>query len=120
MRFLADENFPLASVHHLRSHGLDVAAMAEDAAGSPDTEVLARATSKGRLLLTFDRDFGDLIFRQAWPPPPGLVYCRFAPMTPVEPGEVVLRLLAIQQFELEGQLTVVERTNIRQRPLRRG
>jgi predicted nuclease of predicted toxin-antitoxin system len=119
MRFLADENFPLASVWYLRSHGHDVAAMAEDAAGSPDTEVLARATREARILLTFDRDFGDLIFRQAWPATEGLVYCRFTPGSPLEPGEVVLRLLSIRQFELPGHFTVVEPANIRQRPLRR-
>lgn len=117
MRFLADENFPLASIRFLRLHGHDVAAMTEDAAGSPDTVVLARATDEGRVLLTFDRDFGDLIFRQGLPAVHGLVYFRFAPSTPIEAGEMVLLLLSLQHVALDGRFTVVEPTHLRQRPL---
>lgn len=60
-RFLADENVPLPSIRVLREAGWDVEAVAEFAAGAPDFTVLAHATERGRVLITFDRGFGELI-----------------------------------------------------------
>jgi len=42
MRFLANENFPLRSVHRLREAGHDIEAVIEDSPGVKDREVLAR------------------------------------------------------------------------------
>jgi hypothetical protein len=44
MRFLADENFPLASVWRLRDVGHDIIAAAEAMSGSRDEQILSRAT----------------------------------------------------------------------------
>ena len=64
MRLLADENVPLPSIYALRSAGMEFAAVTEDAAGAGDHDVLALAERQGRVLLTFDRDFGELVFRR--------------------------------------------------------
>ena len=58
MRWLANENFPLASVQLLRAAGHDVVAIIEDTPGAPDTGVLAQAARESRIVLTFDRDDG--------------------------------------------------------------
>ena len=63
MRILANENFPGEAIEALRSRGHDVAWVRTDAPGSSDEEVIARATREGRLLITFDKDFGALAFR---------------------------------------------------------
>jgi predicted nuclease of predicted toxin-antitoxin system len=63
MQFLADENIPLLIVKWLRSSGHNVASAAEISAGAADVEWLARAESEGRLILTSDKDFGELVFR---------------------------------------------------------
>ena len=62
MRLLADENIPLPSVDALRAAGHDVVSMTQEAPGTPDLEVLRRAQAEQRLLLTFDRDFGELVY----------------------------------------------------------
>ena len=62
MRILANENMPADAVDALRSAGHDVAWVRVDAPGSPDEAVLARAAAEHRLLITFDKDFGDLDF----------------------------------------------------------
>ncbi len=62
MDFLANENFPLPSVHRLRGAGHEVAAIASEEPGLPDERVLERAVAKSRVILTFDRDYGRLIF----------------------------------------------------------
>jgi hypothetical protein len=64
MRILADENFPGDAVTALRERGHDVAWIRMDAPGSSDPAVVRRARDEGRLLVTFDKDFGELAFRQ--------------------------------------------------------
>lgn len=54
MRLLADENVPSDAVIELRGHGHDVAWVLTDNLGSSDRDVLARAQSEQRVLLTFD------------------------------------------------------------------
>jgi len=117
MRFMANENFPLASVWRLREAGHDTLAVSESMSGSRDEEVLARAALEERILLTFDRDYGDLIYRKGLPPPTGVVYLRFAPSDPEEPARIVLGLDDIENFHLEERYTVIDPPRIRQRPL---
>ena len=67
--------------------------------------------------LTFDRDYGDLIFKFMLSIPKGVIYFRFRPSTPEEPAEYILRLLAMSSLSLDGKFTVAERDRVRQRPL---
>lgn len=117
MRFLADENFPLRSVALLREAGHDVLAVSERLPGVPDQTVLERAVAERQILLTFDRDYGELIFGKSLPVPPGVVYLRLVPRTPLEAGEVVLALCAAGGLELDERYTVVDPPRVRQRPL---
>lgn len=117
MRFLADEDFPLKSVHCLREKGHDVAAIIEDSPSAKDREVLARAANEHRIVLTFDRDYGELIYRRRLAIPAGVAYFRFAPATPEEPAERLSKLLSICRVALKGKFTVLERGRVRQRPL---
>ena len=70
-----------------------------------------------RVILTFDRDYGELIYRLKLPSPAGVIYLRFRPYTPEEPAVLLLKLLQIGGLRFERQFTVVEREQIRQRPL---
>jgi predicted nuclease of predicted toxin-antitoxin system len=68
MRFLLDESvdYPLASF--VRSLGHDTTAIAHDYPFAlKDTEVLGIATAEQRVLITNDKDFGELIFRRRLP-----------------------------------------------------
>jgi len=60
MRFLANENLPAAAVTALRSAGHDVVWVRIVPPGTGDLDVLARAAREERILLTFDKDFGEL------------------------------------------------------------
>ncbi|HEX6711524.1 MAG TPA: DUF5615 family PIN-like protein [Rubrobacter sp.] len=62
MKILADESVEGEIVERLRSVGHDVAYVPETSAGIRDDEVLARANAEDRVLLTEDKDFGDLAF----------------------------------------------------------
>ncbi|MGH2458158.1 MAG: DUF5615 family PIN-like protein [Chloroflexota bacterium] len=65
MRFLLDESAEFRLAAFLQELGHDVTAIAHDyPAGLPDAEVLALARAEERILITNDRDFGELVFHQ--------------------------------------------------------
>lgn len=82
MRVLADENVPEPAVAALRAHGYDVVWMHEVAAGTPDLEVLARAQREQRVLVTLDKDFGELAFRHGAAAQCGVVLVRLTAISP--------------------------------------
>jgi predicted nuclease of predicted toxin-antitoxin system len=75
MRWLADECVAAALVGHLRAIGHDVSYVAEGEASASDTAVVRLAHGEERLLLTEDKDFGELAFRLTMPLP-GVVLIR--------------------------------------------
>jgi predicted nuclease of predicted toxin-antitoxin system len=76
MRILAGENFPADAMAALREHGHDIVWIRTDAPGSSDWQVLPRAETEDRVLITFDKDFGELAFRAKLPASIGLaLYC---------------------------------------------
>jgi predicted nuclease of predicted toxin-antitoxin system len=94
VRLLADENVPAPSVAFLREAGHDAAYVLEERPGIPDPEVAAWGHDDARVVVTFDRDLGELSVRRQAPPPLGLVILRFIPATPTQPGEIVAALAA--------------------------
>ncbi len=67
LRILADENFPGPVIRALRQRGHDVASVKEIMQGSGDRALLDRAQTEQRLVVTFDKDFGELAFRFGLP-----------------------------------------------------
>lgn len=117
MRFLADGNFPLSSIRLLTTAEHDIVSVALESPGVPDEVVLDRAIREGRILLTFDRDYGSLLYERGSQPLRGIVYFRFTPSSSEEPAEYLLGLLERLESLLPGTLTVAERDCVRQRPL---
>ncbi len=117
MHILANENIPVPSIRKVRAAAVTLSAITEDSPGVTDVEVLSRAARDELVIWTFDRDYGDLIFRQGLPTPKGVLYFRFSPNTPEEPATLLLRLLADKGMIIEGMFTVVDRIGYRQRAL---
>lgn len=116
MKFLADESLPRATVQALRAKGFDVAWVSEGWVGSADEEVLARCSSEERILLTLDKDFGELVFQRSLPAPFGVILFRLDAKSPLEFSEIALVALQSRD-EWSGFFTVVTRHRIRMRPL---
>lgn len=112
MRLLADENVARAVVQSLRARGHDVAWVREDAPGSDDPSVLARAQLEKRVLLTFDKDFGELAVRGGMPAQLGVLLVRLAAPTPARVAEVVGRVLDSRD-DWAGHFSVVEDDRVR-------
>jgi predicted nuclease of predicted toxin-antitoxin system len=116
MRFLANENFPGAAVAALEAAGHDVVWVRIAAPGTPDPDVVAWAAREVRILLAFDKDFGELARRSALPRMCGVVLLR-TPMP--RPGDVGQRLadLITARDDWAGHFSVIEPGRVRMRPL---
>lgn len=116
MRWLVDECVDAALVAQLRDAGHDVVYTADVEPSASDVEVITHARAEGRLLLTEDKDFGELVFRQAMEVP-GVVLLRIDPQ---RRGIKWNRLhAAIAKFgeNFFGRYTVVDAMRFRSRPL---
>lgn len=68
MRFLLDEGLPFRLAAFLKDEGHDVAICGRDHPHAlDDREILAIAFAERRIVLTNDKDFGDLVFRDRQP-----------------------------------------------------
>lgn len=115
MKLLANENFPLSSVKVLNEAGFDITAIGFDLTGILDKEVMEIAINENRTILTFDRDYGELIFQHGYKPQAGIIYLRWEDYQPNEPGEYLVELFKSEDIKFESMLTVISENTIRQR-----
>lgn len=116
MKFLADENFPRPVLSVLRDSGNDVRSVAEECPGSSDEEVAELCDRDERVLLTFDKDFGELVFRRGLRAGSAIVLFRLIPESPVE-VLAILRSLIETGALATGVFCVVTRDRVRTRQL---
>jgi predicted nuclease of predicted toxin-antitoxin system len=116
MRLCANENLPGDCVLRLRQDGHDVLWIREVAPGSSDADVLARAREEDRLLITFDKDFGELVFRHGAKASHGIVLFRIAQPSAMAVAARVAAILASRN-DWPGNFSVVEESAVRMRPL---
>jgi predicted nuclease of predicted toxin-antitoxin system len=115
MKLLANENFPLASVEYLLNVGFDIIAIGIEHPSTKDNHVMDIAIRQERTILTFDRDYGELIFKYNNHPPKGVIYLRLEIYQPNDPGKLIEELVQRKSLEFERALTVVDKNGIRQR-----
>jgi predicted nuclease of predicted toxin-antitoxin system len=115
MRLLANGNFPLKSADILKAAGFDVKVVGVEFAGITDHEVMETAIREERTILTFDRHYGELIFRDGYRPGSGVIYLRWRQFTPEEPGRYLAELLKSAEIDFSQALTVIDEDTIRQR-----
>ena len=118
MRFLADENVSRLVVARLRAAGLDVTAIGETSSGALDNDVLATASREGRILITEDRDFGELVVRQQLGAH-GIVLLELDRLSNVGEADLVATVISMNADKLPGNLLVIEPGRVRVRPLSR-
>jgi predicted nuclease of predicted toxin-antitoxin system len=116
MRLCANENLPADCVLRLRQDGHDVLWIRETAPGSPDASVLDRACAEDRLLITFDKDFGELVFRRGAKASHGIVLFRIAQPSASAVAARVAAIL-VSRDDWSGNFSVVEESAVRMRVL---
>lgn len=112
MKFLADESLDFQIVSRLRQDGCDVLYVAEMAPGISDSEVLDLANRNSALLLTADRDFGELIFRQHLISG-GVILVRLAGLSAEHKAEIVSSAVSLHSEEFQDSFAVITPGHIR-------
>lgn len=114
MKLLADECCDAPIVNALRAAGFDVAYAIEGVRGLDDAQLLNRAFDEGRILLTQDKDFGELVYRLRHPSH-GIILLRFDPEHQLEMVDRVVGFLLAERSRLAGCFAVLdpERARIR-------
>lgn len=112
MKFLADENIPRQAILSLRQSGRDVLSVQEISPGMKDIAILELAVRENRILLTFDKDFGHLVFHKKLPAPIGIVLFRFVPQSPSYTIQKIVDFFSQSPIE-ENHFIVVEDSYIR-------
>jgi predicted nuclease of predicted toxin-antitoxin system len=116
MRFLANENFPGDAVIVLQAAGHDVVWARTAAPGAKDEDVLAWAVRDDRVLLTFDKDFGELAWRSGLSPHCGIVLFRL-PMPSSTAVGAALAARICERTDWPGHFSVIEPSRVRMRAL---
>jgi predicted nuclease of predicted toxin-antitoxin system len=116
MRWLADECVDAGVVNALRNTGHDVLYIAEASAGLADPQVIALAEAEGRVFLTEDKDFGELVFRFRLVVP-GLVLLRIDPTRSHLKSPRLAAVISQIGDGLVGSYAVVTETRTRLRHL---
>jgi len=116
MNFLADESIDKQIVDHLRQEGHQVWYVAEMEPGISDDAVLDLSNQKKTLLLTGDKDFGELVFRQGRATS-GIVLIRLAGLSQTRKAEIVSSAISKHAKQIPEAFTVITSKSIRIRHL---
>jgi len=116
VRILANENFPGEAVEALREQGHDVAWIRTDAPGSSDAQILEHAQRESRIIVTFDKDFGELAFRAGLPAQSGVILFRISAPSAARVARVAAAAMA-SRTDWAGHFAVVGDDRIRMTPL---
>jgi len=116
VRFLADECCDTGLVVSLRGEGHDVSYVLEGKAGVSDDEVLTEAYIEERILVTEDKDFGDLVYRLK-KPARGVILIRMDVKERHMKWHRLKKLIINHEKRLPGHFVVVDSNKFRFRPL---
>jgi predicted nuclease of predicted toxin-antitoxin system len=112
LKFVADEGVDRPIIDALRSAGHDVFYIAEASPGISDEEVLSISHSRQAVLLTMDKDFGALVFRQR-SASHGVLLLRLAGLTALAKARAVVAVVDRHGSEMSGAFSVVTQNKIR-------
>ncbi len=117
MNFVADESCAAPVIQALREAGHDVVAIAEVDKGATDEQKLAHALNEKRVLITEDRDFGELVYARGRSSA-GIILVRFHPRARLAKPATVVEAIARLGSRLQNAFAVVEpgRVRISSRP----
>jgi predicted nuclease of predicted toxin-antitoxin system len=116
MKFVVDESTGVAVVEYLRDAGHDVVAVSEAMPQGDDRDIMAEAATTTRILITNDKDFGELAFRSGQTHH-GVLLLRLHDESPTNRIRVVRAVMENYQNRLSGNFVVASEGNVRIRPI---
>lgn len=112
MKFLADENIEREFIEALRKANFDILSVRESYIGIGDDEILQIAANEKAIILTYDTDFGDLVFRFGFKSR-GVMLLRLSGLSLSEKMDKTILAIREHEAELENAFTVVSANSIR-------
>ncbi|GAB6285087.1 MAG: hypothetical protein STSR0009_12880 [Methanoregula sp.] len=116
MKLLADENIPYSVVRVLADSGYDILWIRTESPGISDIDVMKYACQEKRIILTNDKDFGELVMKDNLCPSVGIILFRLPMKSPTVIAEYILNILK-SRTDWEGHFSVIEEKRIRMRSL---
>ena len=113
---VADESVDGPIVQTLRAEGHEVMYIAEAGPGASDDAVLAVANEHGAVLLTEDKDFGEMVFRQG-KVSAGVILVRVDGLSNRRKAEIVVAALRQLGGAVTRSFTVIAPGQVRVRPV---
>lgn len=111
--FLADENIPFYVVKQLRKEVCKIISVVEEFQGSSDEKIMELSSRNKWVLITFDKDFGELIYKQKCEKPFGIILLRVTPKSPTHILQVLKWLLLHTSISFENNFLVVNDNKVR-------
>jgi predicted nuclease of predicted toxin-antitoxin system len=115
LKYLANENVPFASITYLKSKGYDIKAIGVDDPSIKDDQVMQIAIDENRTIITYDSDYGELIFKHGYKPQAGVIFIRVQPAEPLETAKLLEDLNKKKSISFENTLTVIDSSTVRQK-----
>jgi predicted nuclease of predicted toxin-antitoxin system len=99
----------------LKSKGFDITSIGIEYQGTRDEDVMKLAIEQDRTIITYDSDYGELIFKRGFKPNAGVIFIRQQPTEPLETARIIDRLSSNSDLTFERTLTVVDSNSLRQK-----
>lgn len=115
-KFLANENMPADAVVAAKPAGIDLVWVRDTMRGATDDDVLAFAVAEDRVLVTFDKDFGEMVFGLGSAASPGIVLLRPRLRSPTFVAQFTVTVLT-QAIDWAGNFCVAQEGRLRVVPL---
>lgn len=117
LRFLVDESTGSGVAEWLRDAGHDVAMMPQSPVPTTDSDILDMAVQEDRIVVTNDKDFGELVFRSG-KLHAGIILFRLNDESAVNRVQMAKIVIERHGDQLAGSFTVVTEKTIRLRPIK--
>ncbi len=112
MKFVLDESVDFPIVNAIRNSGFEVREIAHSNPGAPDEEVLSIAEEEDAIVITSDKDFGELCIRRK-KGSKGVILLRLPGMSNEDRCSIVTRMINMHINEIENSFSVVTKDKVR-------
>lgn len=112
LKFLIDECLGLVIAHWLIENNYEVISAVKEMRGKKDIEILSRAFEENRVVITSDKDFGDIVFNKKMQHC-GIIFLKLTINTSNAKIKAIENLLKYHHDDIFGNFIVVSDTNIK-------
>jgi predicted nuclease of predicted toxin-antitoxin system len=114
MKFLADENVPQELIDILLQNNIDVISVRPEHSGISDEADVELSNTESRTIISFDKDFGKLIFHKKIKPAEGIIFIRDNPVDPKAVADTLIKLFKYTE-SFKNSIIVIENVFIKRR-----